>query len=152
MSDDLVAWLYLVGAAGTGWVLWSHWRERRSRAAETEPAPPDERPPTVDRLSFDLDLRYTSLRGETLDRRVTVRAAWGEFGPRGGFVLNNRILAWCHLRQEVRTFHVLGMDRVIDPETGEVVTGLRRIEAWLSRRIRAEVESGRGRRTDRDGR
>ena len=115
-------------------------------AEQIQQAITDDKPPDVSGLGFDLVLTYTSVKGETLKRHVTVREAWGYFGQRGGFELHSLIRAHCHLRQEVRTFHVLGMDQLTDPASGEVVTGLRTIERWLSRRIGAEVKAGRGRR------
>lgn len=118
-------------------------REVSSDAPAREPEPS-----TVGSLGFDVVLRYTDRDGEQTERRVTVRDAWGSFGPRGGFEFHNLLRGHCHLRDSTRSFHILGMDEIIDPKTGEAVRGTRRIERWLSRRIGAEVRAGRGRRWD----
>ena len=124
---------------------------RRRKREETKPAAGDAPsrepdPADVTGLRFDILLTYVDRQGERTDRRVTVRDAWGEFGKRGGFTLENLIRGHCHLRDGLRTFHVMGMESVADAETGEVVTGLRSIERWLSVRIGGEVRAGRGKR------
>lgn len=102
--------------------------------------------PTVTGLSFDVDLRYTDRSGEQTERRVTVREAWGTIGPRGGFDLDALISGHCHLRGRPRSFSLRGIEELTDPETGEVISGTKRIDRWLSRRIGAELRAGRGKR------
>lgn len=120
--------------------------EARQVSGDAPLAEPDR--PAAAGLGFDVVLRYTDRSGEETERRVTVREAWGSFGPRGGFDLGTLIRGHCHLRDGQRSFSLRGMEELTDPETGEVVSGTRRIERWLSRRIGAEVRAGRGRRID----
>lgn len=97
-------------------------------------------------LNFDVVLRYTDRGGQQTERRVTVREAWGRFGRRGGFDLDTLIAGHCHLRERPRSFSLRGIEELTDPETGEVVSGTKGIDRWLSRKIGAEVRAGRGRR------
>lgn len=115
------------------------------RAAAAHDAEP-ERQPEVTGLRLEIDLVYAKLGEEAEARRVTIRDAWGHFGPRGGFELHSKIRGHCHLRQGERTFHVLGVRKLTDVASGEAVTGVRDVERWLSRKIGAEVRAGRGRR------
>lgn len=155
VTVDLMELIILLLIIALAWALmmrggaWAKAARRAAAQEESGDAPAHEpEPSTVGSLGFDVVLRYTDRDGQQTERRVTVREAWGSFGPRGGFEFHNLLRGHCHMRDATRSFHILGMDSLTDPTSGETVRGPRRIERWLSRKIGAEVRAGRGRRWD----
>ncbi len=63
---------------------------------------------------MDLLIQYEASDGQLSHRRIS------DIEPVG----SDTILAYCHLRQEERTFHVSRIRSAVDPETGEVVANL----------------------------
>ena len=71
-------------------------------------------------VKASLQIRYSDYNGGKTDRRIDAT----RYIPEGGY-----IEAWCHLRNEQRTFRVDRIQEAVDIDTGEIVTT--RIKSFL---------------------
>jgi hypothetical protein len=125
--------------------------ERRAAPPPRRPAIP-ENPETaaaaswgdVIGLTLPIDIEYLNQKGEMSQRRVVVFAAEGNQGVRAAEGWASRVRGRCLLVNEQRTFRVDGVQRLVDPTTGEVAETPGDIARLLARRIEEEIAVGRG--------
>jgi hypothetical protein len=95
-------------------------------------------------LALTIDIAYLNQKGEMSQRRVVVFAAEGNQGVRAAERWASRVRGRCLLVNEQRTFRVDGVQRIVDPTTGEVAETPGDIARLLARRIEEEIAAGRG--------
>ena len=93
------------------------------------PAPP--RRERADIADKPMSIRYRDQAGAVTDRMIVVTGVEGKLT--GSVRRIERLTAWCHLRQDNRTFLRSGIVAAGDGETGEIIFDL---EAYLLRRGR----------------
>lgn len=90
-------------------------------------------------VAVDVHIGYRDLGGEETERLITVQQLMGKL-HRDKTLTLDMVLAYCHLRQDSRTFSFSGIRHAADPDTGEILGDF---PAWIAARC-GRLEPVRG--------
>lgn len=117
MADE--SWLRRIGfALGKRRVVPPDPPGRVAHASAGEPAGVVPRSPPDHAAAWSAFISYTDAKGETSARTITIRRIYSEFDQ------PTTIMAYCHLREDIRSFSIANISEMVCVDTGEVLDPL----------------------------